>query len=54
MIDVLAAPSRMTLGAQAQLLEKQGLCVADELREARQIRTKDDKDLICRLREERV
>ncbi len=53
-IDILAAPSRMTLGVQAQLLEKQGLCIADELREARQIRTKDGRDLVCQLREERI
>lgn len=37
-IDVLARPARMTLGGQAQVLEKQGLRVADELREARQVR----------------
>lgn len=53
-IDILAAPSRMTLGVQAQLLEKQGLCIADELRDFRQIRTKDDRDLVCHLREERI
>ncbi len=39
-IDVLSRPARMTLGAQAQVLEKQGLRVADELREARQVRRK--------------
>lgn len=53
-IDVLSAPSRMTLGAQADLLEKQGLSVADKLREARLIRTTDDKDLIYRVGEERA
>lgn len=37
-IDVLARPACMTLGAQRQMLEKQGLRVADELREARQVR----------------
>lgn len=36
-IDILAAPSRITLGVQAHLLEKQGLCIADQLREARQV-----------------
>lgn len=48
-IDVLATPTRLTLGEQAQVLEKQGLRIADELREARQIRIRDDKDLICHL-----
>lgn len=37
-VDVLTRPACMTLGVQGQTLEKQGLRVADELREARQVR----------------
>jgi hypothetical protein len=53
-VDILAAPARMPLGLQGQLLEKQGLGVADELREARQVLTGgDERDLICDLQEQR-
>jgi hypothetical protein len=36
-MEVLSAPARLPLALQGQLLEKQGLAVADELREASQV-----------------
>lgn len=50
-MEVLSAPARLPLALQGQLLEKQGLAVADELREASQLRSRSDEDLITQISE---